>query len=123
MGSESMTHVHSHRTLAERSVVLRHQNDNARRYARAGLMYVTSGVIALGAAQMAAAVRAIRDFDGFNADNDPHDEHDMGIVTVNGDVVLWKIDYYDLDRRGGSPDPVDPNVTTRVLTIMLASEY
>jgi hypothetical protein len=34
--------------------------------------------------------------------------------------MLWKIDYYDRDRRYGSPDPA---VTPRVLTIMLTSEY
>ena len=123
MGSESMTHVHSTRTLAQRSAIMRHHNDNTRRFARAGVMYVTAGVVALGKERMAAVLRAVREFDGFNRDNDPYDEHDMGIVSVSGEIVLWKIDYYDLDRRGGSPDPTDPDVTTRVLTIMLASEY
>lgn len=123
MGSESMTHVQSTRTLAQRAALIRQHNDNVRCFARAGIMYVTAGVIALGKHGMAEALRAVREFNTFTADNDPYDEHDMGLVSVCNDVVLWKIDYYDLDRRGASPDPSDPNVTTRVLTIMLASEY
>jgi hypothetical protein len=38
-------------------------------------------------------------------------------------MVLFKIDAYDRAQRGRSPDPADPAVTHRVLTIMLADEY
>ena len=36
---------------------------------------------------------------------------------------FWKIDYYDRKTEFGSPDPADPALTTRVLTIMRADEY
>ena len=50
-------------------------------------------------------------------------EHDFGALTVAGVRLLWKIDYYDAAMAGGSPDPADPSVTTRVLTVMLAHEW
>jgi hypothetical protein len=55
--------------------------------------------------------------------NDPYGEHDFGSLDMMGERIFWKIDYYDLAFRAGSPAPDDPEVTRRVLTIMLASEY
>jgi Protein of unknown function (DUF3768) len=37
--------------------------------------------------------------------------------------VFFKVEYFDLIRGMHSPDPADPSVTERVMTIMLASEY
>ena len=39
------------------------------------------------------------------------------------ETLFWKIDAYDRALEWGSPDPADPRVSRRVLTIMLASEY
>jgi hypothetical protein len=60
---------------------------------------------------------------GFDEDNDPHGERDFGDLDWRGTDLLWKIDYYDSDLIYGSPDPADPAVTQRVLTVMLASEW
>ena len=48
---------------------------------------------------------------------------DFGTVTVQGEKLYWKIDYYDADREYGSDDPSDPAKTHRVLTILFPSEY
>ena len=97
-------------------------NDAFRRQPGPGWM-MTDGVHALGPAFAAAAVAAVRGQDRFDEDDDPHGEHDFGAVVVQGRKLFWKIDCYDLDLAFGSPDPADPAVTRRVLTVMLAEEY
>ena len=59
----------------------------------------------------------------FTEDNDPHGEHDFGSFEMAGEKFFWKIDYFDLDLKFHSPDAANPDLTHRVLTIMLASEY
>lgn len=98
-------------------------NDQLRCHARGGQIAITAGIIALGNHAVHAVLEAVRSFDQFTSDNDPYGEHDFGALTVLGQRVFWKIDYYDRAMQFGSPDPADPVVTTRVLTIMLAEEY
>jgi hypothetical protein len=59
----------------------------------------------------------------FTKDNDLHEEHDFGSFELAGETFFWKIEYYDETCTYGSEDPCDPDKTTRVLTLMLASDY
>jgi len=88
-----------------------------------GMVVVTAGVRAMGPDFLAEATSAVAVFDAFNADIDPHGEHDFGALTVRDEKLFFKVDYYDVSMTAHSPDPSDPAVTRRVLTIMLASEY
>jgi hypothetical protein len=38
-------------------------------------------------------------------------------------TIFFKIEYFDRDLKYHSPDPTDPAVTMRVITVMLAEEY
>lgn len=84
---------------------------------------LTSGVQALGPVLVHEAVRAVMRFSTFDRDNDPHGEHDFGAFSLADERLFWKIDYYNRDLDGGSPDPANEAATCRVLTIMLTSEY
>lgn len=106
----------------ERVVRIRAANDALRTQQRGGRLFITDGVCRLDAL-VPAIVAAVAAFDEFTPDSDPYSEHDFGALTVLGNRVLWKIDYYDRTLTAGSPDPADESVTSRVLTIMLASEY
>jgi hypothetical protein len=85
--------------------------------------YITDGVHGFGPLFALEAVRAVQRFDAFTGDNDPHGKHDFGSFELAGHRLFWKIDYYDADLRYGSDDPANPDVTRRVITVMLASEY
>jgi hypothetical protein len=102
---------------------IRALNDAFRRTFIGGKVMMTAGIAALPDAAQAAVLDEVRKFDAFTADNDPHGEHDFGSFEVDGRKIFWKIDYYDAAMEFGSEDPADPSKTTRVLTIMLASEY
>ena len=98
-------------------------NDELRWFGRGGRIMITTGIQALGAEGVARVLAAVAAFDTFTTDNDPYGEHDCAILTVDSNRVMFKIDYYDRDLGCHSPDPSDPTVTERVMTVMLASEY
>ncbi|WP_299110284.1 DUF3768 domain-containing protein [uncultured Bradyrhizobium sp.] len=76
-----------------------------------------------GFQRRAELLRTVRDYDAFGPDVDPHGERDFGRFEFAGEPLYWKIDYYDRALTYGSPDPTDPDVTTRVLTLLLTHEY
>jgi hypothetical protein len=84
---------------------------------------MTCGVAALGAEAVARIVKTIAVYDDFCHANDPHQEHDFGSFEADGQTIFFKIDYFDTTMTHHSPDPADPAVTERVITIMLAEEY
>lgn len=98
-------------------------NDRLRRRHIGGRIILTSGVNALDPNIVKAIIGAIAQFTDFNEHNDPYGEHDCAIVETLGLSILWKIEYFDETLSMHSPDPADENVTSRVLTIMLADEY
>ena len=102
---------------------IRALNDDFRRTFVGGAVMITTGVEALPADQRKSLLAKVRAFDAFTDDNDPHGEHDFGAVDEGGVRYFWKVDCYDRNTEFGSPDPADPAVTTRVLTIMRAEEY
>ena len=98
-------------------------NDTLRKTGKGGTIMVTRGVSSLKGFDRTALTAALAAYDSFDADNDPHGERDFGDLTLFDADLLWKIDYYDKDRKFGSDDPADPNITTRILTVMLVTEW
>jgi hypothetical protein len=102
---------------------IRTLNDEFRQTLRGGTVVFTAAVLALGDRAQAEILKTVAEFDRFDPDNDPHGEHDFGTFEFEGQRLFFKIDYYDLALYWHSPNPADPSVTTRVLTVMLAEEY
>jgi Protein of unknown function (DUF3768) len=102
---------------------IRALNDQLRQNFADGIAVMTPGVAALGAEAVERIVKTIAVFDDFCHANDPHEEHDFGAFDVDRHTIMFKIDYLDRDLSMHSPDPADPAVTQRVITIMLAEEY
>lgn len=108
------------RDVAER---LRTLNDHFRKTGFGGIEVFSLGVREMGLATCAIIREMVAAFDAFDEGNDPYGEHDFGSIEFRRQKIFWKIDYYNTDLSAGSPDPTDVDVTTRVLTIMLAREY
>lgn len=102
---------------------IRALNDEFRQNITANFAVITPGIAALGKPAVDRIVQTIKTYDDFCAANDPHHEHDFGSFEAEGQTIFFKIDYYDRVLTLHSPDPTDPSLTERVMTIMLAHEY
>ena len=102
---------------------IRALNDELRRNLPNGHAVMTAGIAALGPEAVARIVKTIAVYDDFCHANDRYAEHDFGSFEADGHTVFFKIDYFDSTLTVHSPDPSDPAVTKRVITVMLAEEY
>ena len=109
--------------MTSKTEQIRALNDVMRQNLTVGTALITAGIAALGAEAVARIVKTIAVYDDFCHANDPHEEHDFGSFEVDGQTIFFKIDYFDKALASHSPDPADPSVTERVITIMLAEEY
>lgn len=98
-------------------------NDTLRKTGSGGAITVTRGVRLLPGFCPMAIMSELGAYSRFDPHNDPHGERDFGDLTLFGEDLLWKIDYYDDTLTYGSDDPADPAKTQRVLTVMLAGDY
>lgn len=66
----------------------------------------------------------VRQFSEFTETMDPDGLHEFGAFDYS-DIgqIFWRIDCFDWNYRRISPDPADPDITRRILIIMLAREY
>jgi hypothetical protein len=109
--------------MTTKTETIRALNDELRQNLTIGTALITAGIAALGAEAVARIVKTIAVYDDFWHANDPHEEHDFGSFEVDGHRIFFKIDYFDKALTFHSPDPADPSITERVITIMLAEEY
>ena len=109
--------------MAPETEQIRALNDAFRTTLHGGNVMMTATVQALPVGTTLAAIDAMRRFNAFTEGDDPNGEHDFGSFEIEGQMFFWKIDYYDKRLEFGSENPADPEITTRVLTLMLAEDY
>jgi hypothetical protein len=102
---------------------IRALNDKLRHGEIAGTIVFAGSIAQAEYEEHIAAAGAVEAYEAFDSENDPHCEHDFGSFTIGEKSYFWKIDYYDLAMENLSPDPADPKVTNRVLTIFYAEDY
>ena len=105
------------------AAAIRQLNDALRSRAEGGTILITAGIREKGGDFVDAALKVVAAFDDFTLDNDPRNEHDFGALEIHGEKIFFKLDYFDESMTTHSPDPTDPMLTRRVMTIMLAEEY
>lgn len=98
-------------------------NDTFRQTFTGGRVMLTAGINSKSQDDIARILSKVRQFNHFTEANNPYGEHDFGSFDYNGETIYFKIDYYDKNYQYLSEDPSNPDVTNRVMTVMLASEY
>lgn len=109
---------------AARRAIIARLNDYFRITGKDGWHFLSVEVSALSVPVKDEIVSAVRGFDDFVPAFDVMGEHDCGYLVIEGQEIVWKITYYRRDHdKSLVPDPMNPIVTKRVMTIMSMEEY
>mgnify|MGYP002761558008 FL=1 len=98
-------------------------NDNFRKTFTGGQVLLTVGIAAMSSEDKANIISMVQNFNDFTPSNDVYGEHDFLSIDYKGNKIFAKIDYYDLNYEFMSENPANPDITNRVLTILLSCEY
>ena len=98
-------------------------NDNFRKTFTGGQVLLTAGIAAMSSEDKANIISMVQNFNDFTHSNDVYGEHDFLSIDYKGNKIFAKIDYYDLNYEFMSENPANPDITNRVLTILLSCEY
>jgi len=93
---------------------IRELNDELRTTSIGGTTNLTRGMWALGSDFVAHAVSAVRAFNAFSEDNDPWQEHDCATLDVDGETVIFKIDF----QPSGEPSRPSSSAITDCFAFM-----
>jgi hypothetical protein len=102
---------------------IRDLNNAFRRSFCGGVVVLTRNLVNLDQNKVAVILNEVRTFNAFNEKNDPYAENDFATFEVEGLHCFFKIDYFDKSMEMHSPDPSNPSVTKRCLTVGLAEDY
>lgn len=98
-------------------------NDNFRRSFINGEVLLSAGIAAMSSEDKANIISMVQNFNDFTPSNDVYGEHDFLSIDYKCNKIFAKIDYYDLNYEFMSENPANPDITNRVLTILLSCEY
>lgn len=98
-------------------------NDTFRKTFIGGQVLLTAGIAAMSSEDKANIISMVQNFNDFTHSNDVYGEHDFLSIDYKGNKIFAKIDYYDLNYEFMSENPANPDITNRVLTILLSCEY
>ena len=98
-------------------------NDDFRKSFISGEVLLSAGIAAMSSEDKANIVSSVQNFNDFTPSNDVYGEHDFFSIDYKGNKIFAKIDYYDLNYEFMSENPANPDITNRVLTILLSCEY
>jgi len=93
-------------------------NDQLRTTFKGGRVQMTRSVYDLDDRLRGRALSVLARYNTF----DPASEHDCGVFIFAGFAFEWRIEYRGKDGVGHSPDPADPDMTMRVLTLYVTED-